>query len=196
MLGMAVEDVVEPLEEVAHLAAEEAAQRAQQRADHRGQQRGHHADEDRDLGALDGLGQHVAAQAVAAERQRLAFGGLGGLVLARAFGPLGVARRQRVDVATGRRSGPGVSMAPWPAAPRAGPMSVGGALGTATSSCQPGHQAQAAAHDQQHEGQHHHQRHHAHAVGLEAAPGGVPDAFGSLRSASGSRGSGVRAPAR
>ena len=69
MSGIDGEDVVEPLEEVADLAAEEAGERAEHGADQGGQQRGEHADGDRDLRALDRLGEHVAAEPVAAEGQ-------------------------------------------------------------------------------------------------------------------------------
>ncbi len=64
------EDVVDPLEKVADLAAEETRERAEHGAD-RGREQGRgDADEDRDLRALDGFGKDVAAEAVAAEGQR------------------------------------------------------------------------------------------------------------------------------
>ena len=66
------EDVVDPLEEVADLAAEEARRARRAAVPIRVASSGaEHADEDRHLGALDRLGQHVAAEPVAAEGQRL-----------------------------------------------------------------------------------------------------------------------------
>jgi hypothetical protein len=91
------EHVVDPLEQVADPAAEEARGRAEERADRRRQQGGAHADEDRHLRALDRLGQHVAAEAVATERQRRGLDAFGRLVLLRRLFPFLVARRERVD---------------------------------------------------------------------------------------------------
>jgi hypothetical protein len=66
--GDGLEDVVQPLEKVADLAAEESGKCAKQGADAGCHQRCHHADEDRNLRSLDRLGQHVPAQSVGAHR--------------------------------------------------------------------------------------------------------------------------------
>src|SRR6266542_4198015 len=64
------EDAVEPVEEVVDPPAVVAGHRAEQRAEKRRDERGGEADEDRRLGTLHRLLQHVAPPLVAAEGQR------------------------------------------------------------------------------------------------------------------------------
>jgi hypothetical protein len=174
------EDVVDPLQEVADLAAEKARHGAQHGADQRRDDGRRQAHEDGHLGALDDLGEHVAAQAVAAQRQRLGLGALVGLEGLGALGPFGVARCQRVDVgqvdvrALGHGDDPGVLLRLRAKRGRrcirhadlllpAGRDDVGGGQQ---------HEQQKGADDPH--------RHDADAVGLETPPGCGPDAAGGV----------------
>ena len=68
-VGNRREDVVDPLQQVADLAAEKARDRAEQGADDGRDDGGEQADEDRGLRSLHRLGENVAAEPVRAERQ-------------------------------------------------------------------------------------------------------------------------------
>src|SRR6185295_5767753 len=69
------------------------------RADQRGAQRRDHADSDRHLRTLDRLGKHIMPPAIAAPWERSRALALGVLQLGGALLPLGILRRQRIDIA-------------------------------------------------------------------------------------------------
>ena len=132
------EDVVDPLEEVADLAAEEAGEGAEHGADQRWPPAPPSTPTKTEIcGALDRLGEHVAAEPVAAEGQGLGARRLAGLVLlgrARPI-PCSAARAGRPPrCRRSARSAPAIALdSPRP---RPGPTKVGGAFGTPTSTCQ------------------------------------------------------------
>ncbi len=155
--------------------AEEAAERAEHGADQRRRQRGQHADHDRDLGALDRLGEHVAAEPVGAERQRLGLDRLDGAELARSPRPTrhsaAPADRRRRCRGSGRR----VPGSPALAVSARGPTKRRRRIRHAdlvlpAGGDQPerrGDHQQAEADDDQ-------QRDHAHPVAAEAPPRRAP----------------------
>jgi hypothetical protein len=126
------------------------------------------------------LAQHVAAEAVAAEGQRLRLRRLLGLEQLGALVPFLVARRQRVDVRE-------IDVGPLGRLDRAGALRRCGAqqrrrrirhadLGLPFAR----HQPQRGQHDERDEGRDDDQRDQPHAIGAETPPGGMPDAFALL----------------
>mmetsp|Transcript_676 Transcript_676/g.1519 ORF Transcript_676/g.1519 Transcript_676/m.1519 type:complete len:290 (+) Transcript_676:746-1615(+) len=177
-VGNGGEDVVDPLQQVANLAAEKARQRAEHGADQRGHERSEQADGDRHLGALEHLGQHVATEPVAAQRQGLGPRDLVGLEGLGALGPFGIARRQRVDVgevdigALGLHDDAGVLG-------RLGAQQRRRRIGHAQLLLPArGHPVGRSQQHQHQEGTDHRHGHQADTVGLEPLPGRGPDAAG------------------
>ena len=174
------EDVVEPFQQVADAAAEKARQRAEHGADDGGDYRRQQADHDRDFSPFDRLGQHIAAEPVAAERQGLGLHRIDGLELGRAFVPFLVSRCQRVDVAE-------VDIRAFRHSDRPG------CLGWCRTEQRRrrirhadfalpvlGQQAAARGDYQQQEQADDDHRADAHPVAAHAAPAGRPDTFGSV----------------
>ena len=145
---------------------------------------GEHADEDRDLRPLDGLGQHVAAQPVGAEGQRVELGQSRSCGTWRRRLPIPCSAARAGRRRSGRRWGRWARRSPSPPVFGAGPMKPGGAFGSAISCCQlPATRPERREQDQQQERADDGERHQADAVAAKAQPRGRPDAGVALRGA-------------